>query len=484
MTSNIKNLKETALRTIKKHELLTAGMHVVIGFSGGPDSLCLFDLLLSLKDEYKLSLYPVHINHNLRSEASDRDESFCRRFSATQGLSCDVYSFDCEGLAKERGITTEEAGRLFRYESYLKTVSRILDKNPEADIVIAVAQNADDKAETVLMRILRGTGVDGLSGVPYRRSIEAADGRVFFVVRPLLDVFKKDIIKYLMDRDIKPCIDYTNEEPIYNRNKIRLELIPELERKYNPSIKEALLRLASSAEEDRDFMGEVSRMVYEHAILESANEEKKKYVSLDLNSIKDGHPAIRRRVLAKAIKTAGLMEDVGSSHYNAIVELMLSENPSGMTNLPREYSAWRVYDELRIGIRDDSEETVKKELKFKVREITAKEFKESNFSPNTFVAFDLDLMKNEFGEDVLSRLILRERLPGDEIKLSVGNKKIQDLLVDMKVPKEDRKKIRVLALGNEVLWVVPMGLDIKPRYTSRWKITNETREIAYIVLFV
>lgn len=483
MTSNIKKVKETALRTIKKHELLTEGMHVVIGFSGGPDSLCLFDLLLSLKDEYKLDLYPVHINHNLRGDASDSDERFCREFSAMQGLPCDVYSFDCEAFARENGVTTEEAGRLFRYESYLKTANGILDKNPEADIVIAVAQNADDRAETVLMRILRGTGVDGLSGVPYRRNVEATEGKSIFVVRPLLDVFKEDILNYLKDRDLKPCIDYTNEEPFYKRNKIRLELIPELEEKYNPSIKEALLRLSASAEEDRDFMGEVSRMVYEHAVIESSEKEKKNYISLDVNSIKDGHPAIRRRVLARAIKDAGLMEDVGSSHYNAIVELMLSASPSGMTDLPGEYSAWRVYDELRIGIRSDcGEERVIPE--FKAREMNAKEFKDSSFEPNTFAAFDLDLMKNDLGEDVLDRLIFRERLAGDEIRLSVGTKKIQDLLVDMKVPKEDRKNIRVLAHGNEVLWVVPIGLDIKPRYTSRWKITEETEKIAHIVLFV
>ena len=482
MKTITKNLRDTFLKTIEKQNVSMDGTSVVIGFSGGPDSLCLFDLLLSLKDEKKLSLYPVHINHNLRGEKSDADQSFCEEFARTQGIECRTFSFDCREKAKDEGKTTEEAGREFRYDAFLKVADIAKEEHPDKDVVIAVAQNADDQAETILMRVLRGTGTDGLAGIPYVRKAVTSGGCDCLIVRPLLDVYKKDILEYLSERELSPRFDHTNEEPCYNRNKIRLELIPSLEEDYNPSVKDALLRLAQSADEDRRFLEEVAYMVYENALVKESCEEG--VIRLDINNFRDGHSAIRRRVISCAVKAAGLIEDMASSHYNAVTELLFSDNPSASVDLPKGYSAWRVYDELRIGMKEGSPSEDKRPGKFLVEHMTPSEFQRNKGEANTYAAFDEDLLKAEFGENALENLVLRDRLPGDEIALSIGSKKIQDLLVDMKVPKDDRKNTRVLAIGHNVLGVYFEGMDIKPRYTSKCKITDETEEIAYIVLFV
>ena len=480
MEKSVRKLRELALKNIKEYNMLTEGMSVVIGFSGGPDSLCLFDFMLGIRDEFNLKLYPVHINHNLRGEDSDDDQSFCEEYARSHGIDLRVYSFDCDSFARENGMSTEEAGRKFRYSAFSEVANEALNENPGKKVSIAVAQNADDQAETVLMRIIRGTGVDGLSGIPYKRPIE--EGSDINIIRPLLSVFREDIEAYLVDRNLIPRIDHTNMEAVYGRNKIRLNLLPYLQ-EYNPNIKEALIRLASSAEEDGRFLDAVSRIVYESAVLKKKESE----VSFNRSLLKDENPAIRRRVLALALKDAGLIEDVGSVHYEAITEVLLSDNPSTHTNLPGGYSAWRVYDTINLGKRaeEDAENSCNlKDYSFEVREIGMSDLDKLDKIPNTYSAFDLSLMKKEYGEDVLSRLELRGRRPGDEIKTAAGTKKIQDLLVDMKIPKEKRDLVKLLAIGNQVLWVIPEGEEYRPRYTSKWKITGETDKIAYIVLLV
>lgn len=479
MEKSVKKLREEALRNIKEYKMLTEGMSVVIGFSGGPDSLCLFDFMLGISEEYKLKLYPVHINHNLRGKDSDDDQKFCEEYARSHGLELRVFSFDCNSYAREHGLSTEEAGRKFRYNAFSEVAKEALKENPNKKVCIAVAQNADDQAETVLMRIIRGTGTDGLSGIPYKRPI--GDGSDINIIRPLLSVFRDDIEAYCREKNLSPRIDHTNMESVYGRNKIRLNLLPDL-KEYNPNIKEALIRLAASAEEDGRFLDAVSRIVYESAVLKRTENE----VSFNRSLLKDEDPAIRRRVLALALKDAGLLEDVGSVHYEAITDVLLSDNPSTHTNLPGGYSAWRVYDTINLGKRAESEvgACVLTEYSFEAKEISLADLDKLEKIPNTYCAFDLSLMKKEYGEDVLSRLELRGRRPGDEIKTEAGTKKIQDLLVDMKIPKERRDLVKLLALGNQVLWVIPEGEEYRPRYTSKWKVTGETDKIAYIVLLV
>jgi tRNA(Ile)-lysidine synthase len=222
---NIEDLKarDTILKTIKEHSLFSPGDHIVMGLSGGPDSLCLFDVLFEEKDELGIELTAVHINHKFRPGAAEEDQRFVEEFCESRGVTCNSFEVDCEKLAAELDMTSEEAGRKARYDSF-NLVARAVEVMgaPHDRIKIVVAHNRNDQAETVLFRIIRGTGTDGLSGMEY----SYMGGGGYEIIRPLLDTQRSDILKYCNARKLEPRMDHTNEQAIYGRNKIRLKVIP------------------------------------------------------------------------------------------------------------------------------------------------------------------------------------------------------------------------------------------------------------------
>ena len=215
-------IRETVLNTIREHHLIEKNQHIVIGLSGGPDSVCLFHVLYRLSKEWNLSLHPVHINHKFRPGAAEADQAYVQQLCLDAGCPCKTFFFDCNQIAQEEKITSEEAGRKVRYQAFAETASEVADTGVRLrDIKIAVAQNADDQAETILFRILRGAGTDGLSGISYKRHDEYGNE----IIRPLLDAHKVDILDYCSEYGLHPRSDHTNLEPIYTINKIRLNLI-------------------------------------------------------------------------------------------------------------------------------------------------------------------------------------------------------------------------------------------------------------------
>ena len=217
---------EQIQETISEHELIPKGAHVVLGLSGGPDSVCMFHVLAMLADQMDLKLHAVHVNHQLRGEAADQDQEFVEQLCLGAGVPLDVIVFDCAKYAKDMGITTEEAGRIKRYQAFDDAADRIVRDDPEAEVMIAVAHNYDDQAETIMFRLMRGTGPDGLAGMDYIRE----DERGHMLIRPLLDCKKKDIVRFLMKEKIDARLDKTNEEAVYSRNAIRLDIFPFLEK--------------------------------------------------------------------------------------------------------------------------------------------------------------------------------------------------------------------------------------------------------------
>ena len=168
-------LIEKVRKTVKEHTLIGRGNEIVLGLSGGPDSVCLFHVLMQIADEMDLSIHPVHVNHMFRPGAADRDQEYVERLCAENGLECRSFTVDCTALAEEKDLTPEEAGRMARYEAFYKVASelKVKDQRDESSkeiprVLIAVAQNANDQAETVLQRIIRGTGPDGLAGIAYK----------------------------------------------------------------------------------------------------------------------------------------------------------------------------------------------------------------------------------------------------------------------------------------------------------------------------
>ena len=323
MTTNAARTFHNVKALIQNEELLHEGMHVIVGLSGGPDSVCLFDLLCRLADDMRLQLYPVHVNHQFRPGAAEADQAFTEALCVERGWPCRSFVYDCARIAAEKNLTSEEAGRKARYEAFGIVAAELLRRGIAAqNVAIAIAQNANDQAETILFRILRGTGTDGLAGIAKKRyetvryddtevsekargaytqeqaqhsanegketgmreelcphddarhaaePVKTAIARIA-VVRPLLETQRAEIEQYLSERGMTACIDQTNAEPIYTRNQIRLELLPYLATRYNENIITALNRLGRIAQSDKAYLQETAARAFEEARARAAGE--------------------------------------------------------------------------------------------------------------------------------------------------------------------------------------------------------------------
>lgn len=344
------------METIAAYELIEKGDHIVIGLSGGPDSVCLFDLLLDAADELDLTIHPVHVNHKFRPGAAEEDQAYVESLCRSRGLECKSFTVDCNALAAATGMTSEEAGRKARYDAFYDTAMEILDADGTASVKIAVAQNANDQAETILFRLLRGTGTDGLAGIAYKRY-----ERGICVIRPLLDIYRDEIEAYCEEKGLDPVTDHTNNEAIYARNRIRLELLPYLESKYNENIQETLVRLGHIAAADKDYIWQQTQMAYEHMLIEDDAEASSdeggasasggagvREVVLDRAALAELHPAIRHRVVLKAFAEAGLEQDITAERLEAADKIICKKQGPKMVEFPHGYQLKVAAGRVRI----------------------------------------------------------------------------------------------------------------------------------------
>lgn len=460
-------MKNRILQTIRQHQMLKKGMHIVIGLSGGPDSMCMFDVLCRLAEDWQLMLHPVHVNHKFRPGAAEEDQAFVEEFCRKAGWPCRTFVRDCTALADAEGLSPEEAGRKVRYEAFSQVAGEILlQAVPPEMIAIAVGQNADDQAETVLIRLLRGTGVDGLSGIAYKRWNE----QNIAVIRPLLDVSRREIEEYCAEHSLMPRRDYTNDEPVYMRNRIRLQLLPYLRQEYNPNISAGLNRLAASASVDSDFIWQEA----EKANKLAAVEENAEMVEFSLEILDSLHPAIRIRLYHKALTAVGAAEDISAAHLEGIEQVRKSASPSASWNLPGGAAAEKRYD--RLCLRKVNTEAENGRLKVTVRPSAIDdEMRDMSRAAETCgpaARFDLGKLQEVYGEDAAARILLRNRQDGDYIRIKTAGglhrKKLQDVLVDMKVPKALRGSVKLAAIGNEILWILPES-GVRGRYSAAYK---------------
>lgn len=297
-------MKEKVIDIIKKYNLIENGDKIVIGVSGGPDSITLLNVLLEIKKENKIDFDMVvcHVNHMIREEAIS-DEEYVLEFCKKYNIECFVKRIEVEKIAKQEKIGTEEAGRIVRYEFF----NEILEKTESNKI--ATAHTANDNAETVLMNIIRGSGTAGLKGIEAKRDN---------LIRPLIDYSRDEIEEYCKINNLDPRIDKTNFENIYTRNKVRNMLIPYIKENFNPNIIEGLNRLSDLSKQENDYLEKQTVKAYKDILIE----EQKNQIILDLNKFNLQELVIKSRLVLYTINILfGTRSGIEKKHIEDIIKL-------------------------------------------------------------------------------------------------------------------------------------------------------------------
>ena len=454
--------KKKLLETIKREMLIERGDKVLVAFSGGPDSSCLLHMLSSLKDDLEIKLYTAHLNHRIRGVDAHKDALFAYSESKMLGIPCFLYSVDVPSLAQEKKLSVEEAAREVRYQMLFELKDKLeIDK-------IATGHNLDDQAETVLMRILRGTGLNGLRGMAYKRP----DG----IIRPLMDIKRYEIEEYCENNQVKFVTDKTNAQDQYTRNKIRLNLLPLIEEDYSSNIKEILSRMASSLREDSDYIDSIAKEMYTC----SGQNEEDYAIRFDLDTMDQMPLSILKRVIRYSyMELTGSGEGLESVHLDDAVKIIKNPKAEAMANLPKGIIAEKKGYNFYITKKPLEKETIYFEYPIKLNGVTlipelgikieartmSKDRCKLLPSGSHTKAFDMGKIQGD--------LLVRTRKAGDKIKpLGLGGtKKLKDIFIDKKVPRDSREKIPVIADSSKIIWVV--GYDI----SDESKITDTTQEV-------
>lgn len=450
---------EEAVRYARAQELLHPGMHVLVACSGGPDSLALLDLLLLLRRRFDLVVTVAHFEHGIRGTASEEDARFVDSFCRARRVPCFIGHGDVPAFAKEQGESIELAARELRYAFLWRTLERC-----GAD-VLATAHHADDQAETVLMRILRGTGLDGLAAMKPREGKK---------IRPLLFARREDILAYCRERGLTPRHDATNDIPDCTRNLLRLKVLPYLQQSCNPEVARALCQLAELARVDCDYLEQQLEESWPYL----TREEDGRY-SIVLTAFQRRHPALQRRALRRLFASlAGAGRDLGFSHVEELRLLALSGQATGKTaKLPDGIEAHFTYDRLVLRPTLPKREQQAPASAVLVIVPGRTDYGEAVIEAELLEALPADDSSCGFYLDAVvlkgAPLVLRHRQPGDFIELPVGRKKLKEVLIDDKVPRERRQGLLLLAAGHEILWIVGR------RRTSHYPVTEQTKRILY-----
>ena len=410
-------MRNKLLAFLKEQTMVQPGDTVICAVSGGADSMALLWAMHCLKDKLEISVEAAHFNHRLRGEESDRDEAFVKDFCARHGITCHVGGGSVK--AGEKGL--EAAARTARYD-FLQSLSG----------KIATAHTADDNAETLLMHLIRGTGLKGLGGIAPKREN---------LIRPMLTVTRQDVLAFLKAENIPHVTDSSNETDAFLRNRIRHHVMPLLKQE-NPSLSRNLSATALRLRQDAEALDELAE------------------VTTDVAALKVLPAPIQSRVLGKLLISFGVKEPE-AEHLELLRKVVSSENPSAYAAFPGDILIGRKYDTLvkleelpPLGIHSlrCPGETLIPELGCKV----------------------LCRAPTENGEGMKVRLgenpVIRSRTEGDTIRLSGGTKTLKKLFIDKKIPASERSRIPVLADDAGVAAVWGIGPDCDRKKDPNWEI--------------
>jgi tRNA(Ile)-lysidine synthase len=456
-----------SLDYIRKHRIFTPGEHVLVGASGGPDSTALLGILSRLRAKLDINLTVAHFDHMLRTrEEAEDDARFVTEIAAAVDVRLVTGAADVRASARRHHRSLEDAARRLRY-AFLGEKAAATGAS-----CVSIGHTLDDQAETVLLHLLRGSGLGGLAAMRPRAPWPFGAGPD--LARPILGLRRADTDQYCRELGIEPRTDPTNDLPIAARNRVRNELVPVL-RSFNPRIDEAIARLAEAAASESGYLDELARSNFRDIASTTPTA-----VSLSRRDLLAAHPAMARRIIRLALEQAsGAAVDIESVHVEALLDALAK--PPGSYSLPGGLTA--TTDDRALIIRRGAASAAEKiqETKLSVPGETvggvwAISTELSSVSPElSRVGPDEAYLDAEASGCALN---LRSRRPGDRLRpLGLGGeKKLQDILVDAKVPARERDGVPLVCAGDQIAWVVGHCID------ERFAITRRTRNAIHILV--
>lgn len=453
-------IKQIIFNTLSENHMIKYGDRIIVGVSGGADSMCLLHFLISIKEEMSLEIVVAHINHNLRGDEAMRDQNRVNDFCHENNIQCEILSVDISNISAETGESSEECGRRIRYEFF----NKLCGENGK----IATAHTLTDSCETLLFNIARGTGLKGLTGIPKVRGN---------IIRPLIDITRQQVEEYCKENKITFVIDSTNLQNDYNRNKIRNIAIPVF-KEINPSFEYSVARLLKITEAQLHFVDNIADKILNNA---------KTTNGYNCDAIKANDDIVIKQVIINILKEAGC-NSFEERHINLIVDSI--DNQNGVVQLPGGFvcsakqGLLRVYkvDEQnnrknimqtnKLAFPEKSCEFVINNQKISVEIISKEEF-------DKIVKVNKLLVKNALDCDIIHvETQFRTRMAGDMFKQCGRGvtKPLRKLFTESKIPSEKRDNIIVLANGPNILWVQNFGVS------QIAAVTQDTKKVAIIVI--
>lgn len=467
----LKQIEEFVL----KNHMIEKDDRFVLGVSGGADSVCLFYVMLELKQKYNIEMMVVHVNHGIRGRDADEDEQFVKRLCERNHIPCECVHADVSKVAKEQKLSEEEAGRQVRYKAFEQAMKKYGCNK------IAVAHNRNDQSETVLLNLFRGTGLKGLAG------IEPVRGKI---VRPLLQTGRIEIENYLASLGIQYQNDFSNFEDVYTRNKVRLRVLPYVEAEINTKASWHIAQTSDIMKEMCDFLAYEVERVYKQIVKKETG-----MLTVPRETFNKEHVVLRKELIRRMIfELSGKRKDVEVRHIESILELA-GKGVGKKVDLPYSLECVNDYEMLVLRIQDRKAERIESQviekaldlsdykgriefdtngqLEWEVVELSSDKSqtieKIKSIPKNDYTkCFDYDKIKNT--------VLLRNRKIGDfyQFNSAGSKKKLKEFFINEKIPSEKRSGILLLADGNHIMWIVGH------RMSEYYKVDDHTRKILVV----
>lgn len=468
MTDTIEKTVENYIETF---HMFDGVQNIAAGVSGGPDSMCMLHILHRLRERYGYRLVAVHVHHGIRGQAADEDMEYVRQCCGEWGIEARFFCRRVKEQAAKWHMSEEEAGRKIRYDCFLEVLENLGGGK------IAVAHNSEDSSETFLLNLFRGTGIKGLTGIrPVRQN----------VVRPVLCLKRTEIQEYLKENGIDYRTDATNEEDLYTRNKIRNQVMPYVYKNINAKASEHIFQAAHALNEIYVYMEKQAETVYETAVF-----QKEELYTVNIGKITEYDKVLQKMAYRRVLSAlAGKLKDITAVHIDMIMGLMAGETGKKI-HLPYHIICEKQYEKILLyrfqkrespaffcveynisGLTEEKTEILP-EQKGAVRMKLVKNVRRNRKIQEKMYTkwLNYDILKNGFQ--------IRTRKPGDYIVINRqgGRKKLKDYFINLKIPREEREDILLLAKGSEIFWIIGYRVSEDCRISEN---TENILEIEYL----